>query len=399
MSDTILFSWSFKSIDDFEQFGVKNNIYKTTLCSPKKQFYNLLAYNKFFVKNDKENINRFYKSVLVDKNNKVKSVFSPKSIEYSQLVKAVNLIPQDFYVEEFIPGINISIFYDTQLNEWELHSRYNVGCKIYLRGKYSLTLRELFYDICGKIKFDFNKLNKKYVYSFIIQDPYISSIYNFNQIKLYLMDIYEICDFNSNKVQLVKKIDIQNYKSYFGFSNPSPHIVFPKIILDDLNTNKTEFYKLIFNMENGLVDNKNYGYMIKSRNFPSYSKIINPLYKIKYDLYGIPGVSIYNYLTLRNLGRVYYYLKLNPEKRHLFGKIRQSLHSISNLLYNHYVNIFINKKYLLSDLKNNVYFNLLMNAHSLYLKELLPENKFMKKKTFNDYMNNLSPEILFQLYL
>jgi hypothetical protein len=399
MTDTILFSWNFKSIGDFEDFGIKNNVYNTTLCSPKKQFYNLLAYNKFFVKNDKENINRFYKSVIVDKKNKVKSIFSPKSIEYNHLVKAIEIIPQDFYVEEFVPGINVSIFYDTQINEWELHSRYNVGCKIYLRGKFSLTLRELFYDICEKIKFDFKKLDKKYVYSFIIQDPYISSIYTFKNIRLYLMDIYQICDYNENNVQLIKKIDIKNFKSYFGFANPSPQIVFPKIILDKIHENKNEMYKLIFEIQNGLVSDNVYGYIIKSRNFPSYSKILNPLYQNKYELYGIPGKTIYNYISIRYLGKLYYYLKHNPEKRHVFGKIRHSLHSISNLLYNHYVNIYINKKYKLTDIKNNHYVDILRKAQDYYLKELLIEKKFFKKKTFNDYINKINPNILIELFL
>jgi len=396
MSNKLLFTWNIKNTQELEDFTLKYNINNTQLCSHNNNFYKLLTYNKYFIKNDHDNINRFYKSVIVDKNGKILSVFLPKSIEYKNLSKVVNIIPNDFYLEEFVPGININLFYDDNIQKWNLHSRYNISCKIKIKKcNISLTIRELFYDICKKIKFDFNKLDKKYTYSFIIQDPYISNYYEFTEIKLYLINIFEIKT-TGNK-QVIENIDTINIRNETKIKLPCDKLHFPNIIIDNIKNNIDKLNELIYDLNHDLTKTDSYGYILKSYSFPSFSKFINPYYKQKYEIYDINKKMIYFYLTLRYTGKTYYYLKLFPEKRNLFSKIRYNIHELTYRLLDHYRNIYIRFQYNIDDINNPKYKYYIKQIHKNYLSYLLPNNKYVDKYYMQNYINSLNP--LEQYYL
>lgn len=383
----LLLTWKIKNKNELNEFAKNNKLNNNNLCSYKKQFYNLLTYNKYFIN---EPTTRFYKSILLDNNGKILSIFLPKSISYNNIIKAHKIIPKDFYLEEFVPGINLNLFYDNNSNNWDLHSRYDVSCKIKLKDKYSLSIRELFYDICHYIKFDFNKLNKNYVYSFTIQDPYISNYYNYYNKKLYLVNIFEIITVKN--IQEIRYFDSIVIKNNSNIILPSNKIFFPKIINEELNISKE-----LFNIQNGLLPFDTYGYMFKSITFPSFSKIINPYYKIKYNLYRFDRNIIYFYILLRYTEKTSFYLKIYNENRMLFSEIRASIHFLTNIIYEHYVNIYIKKKYKLQDINDNNLKYYLNKIHKNYLSELIKSNKIVDKKYVINFINKLYPSDMYYL--
>ena len=74
------------------------------------------------------------------------------------------------------------------------------------------TFKYMFNEVCETIGFNINNLNKSYVYSFVMQHPRNRIVKIIKNMKLYLVDVYEIT--NGKTINSISTNDI----SKFGIS-------------------------------------------------------------------------------------------------------------------------------------------------------------------------------------
>ena len=93
--------------------------------------YEIIKYNKdrlkFYLENDFSNFLKLkdYRSIIF-RNNKLLVFSPPKSVDYEYFEnKYKNL--DDCWLEDFIDGTMINLFYDTTNNCWEIATKSNIG--------------------------------------------------------------------------------------------------------------------------------------------------------------------------------------------------------------------------------------------------------------------------------
>ena len=106
-----------------------------------------------------------------------------------------------YIAETFVEGTMINMFYDKTSNCYEIATRSSVGGNLsfYMEGGFdkSCTFKSMFDDVCKHVGFDyknFSGTNKNFVYSFVMQHPKNRIVKVIKEMKLYLVDVFEIVD-------------------------------------------------------------------------------------------------------------------------------------------------------------------------------------------------------------
>ena len=88
--------------------------------------------NYYILRYDKDNMVddiKKYRSVIFDNNNKLVCYSLPKSIPFNEFVENNNDINDDnVVITEIIEGTMINLFYDSEIDKWQLSSKGSVGC-------------------------------------------------------------------------------------------------------------------------------------------------------------------------------------------------------------------------------------------------------------------------------
>tara|TARA_B100000902_G_scaffold395060_1_gene452769 strand:+ start:16837 stop:18156 length:1320 start_codon:yes stop_codon:yes gene_type:complete len=365
--------------------------------------YKIIKYNKEKLKEfEKHDINKFnhlskFRSIII-KNNKLQ-VYSPeKSINFENFKnKYVNT--EECWIEDFIDGTMINVFFDINNNEWEISTRSTVGGNIIFFNdiknyKYfpnnmenhnynNVTFRSMFFEACNLNNFDLNSLNPRYSYSFLMQHPYNRIVTPIHTPLIYLIKIYEI---NNNEYPIVKVTE----KNIYNFCNEAPYIF--------LNTNikfinKYPIDKSYDNIQNDFINNKMPYYCvgIVLHNIDgTRSKIRNNSYENVRKLRGNQPKLQFNYLSLKKDNKIKEYLSYYPEHIILFNKFKLLVYSYTQDLYINYINCFIKKEKPLKEYPFNFKIHM-YKIHNIYINKLKSENKIVDKKVVIDYFNDLHP--------
>ena len=141
----------------------------------KKDNIQIIKYDKKKLTLDNESSVGLFRSLVMNDKNVV--AFAPqKSVNYNNFIVENEF--EDCYITEYIDGTMINIFYNEKLDEndelkpgWEFCTKSNIGAKC----RYNLDTQKTFYDMfleaCIEERLDFNLLNKKCSYSFVLQHP------------------------------------------------------------------------------------------------------------------------------------------------------------------------------------------------------------------------------------
>ena len=171
-----------------------------------------------------------YRSVII-RNNKVVCFAPEKSLDYSFFVEKYST--ENSWLEDFIDGTMINVFYDNIKETWEIATRSTVGANIvffndvknykyfdnnnYFKDYYNLTFRSMFFEACNSCNLDLNCLDKKYVYSFVLQHPFNRIVTPILTPVIYLVKVYEIIHPINNVLSsdnlihvIINEIDIQS---------------------------------------------------------------------------------------------------------------------------------------------------------------------------------------------
>jgi hypothetical protein len=365
--------------------------------------YTIIKYNKEKLK-IMENTGEPYFNVLskfrslVVRNNKL-IVFSPeKSLNFETFNKKYENI-NECWMEDFIDGTMINVFFDNINNTWEIATRSTVGGNIVFFNdikNYSffnydnqfqhynnITFRTMFFESCNYNNFDLNSLNTNYSYSFVMQHPFNRIVTPVQRPFIYLVKVYEI-DNTSFPIVYVKE------KNLLEFVNKPPHI-FANTNVQLVNKYSLEISlnELKTHYDNKLAPYHCVGTIIYNKD-GTRTKIRNVNYEEVRKLRGNQPKLQYNYLCLKKENKIKEFLHYYPEHVLLFNKFKLLMFEYTNELFTNYISCFIKKHKHLKEYpfqyKNHMY-----HIHQKYICDLKPNAKVVDKKLVIDYVNNLHP--------
>lgn len=348
-------------------------VYKGWLNNGKT--YHIIKYNKAKLNEEHilDNTLNFTRGLcrsIIFSNNKINVFSPPRSISLDSFENC--FASNECLAEEFIEGTMINVFYDYDIEKWNIATKTSVGGDI----KYFLeqpTFNKMFTEVCEYLQLDLNSLNREYIYSFVMQHPHNRFVLPIKEMRLYLIAVYKIDNLDVIEVPpdqyLMLNIDLNKFWYPYKFT-----FVSFQALKDHYGTMNADITYA------GIVIRHNSGVRTKIRN-PSYTYI-------KF-LRGNNTKLQYQYLALRKSNRVKEYLLYYPEAKKLFTQFRTQLHDLTDTLYSNYVNCYIKKEKPLREypaqFRSHMY-----NLHKQYLA-IKQENGYIHRYSVISYINSLEP--------
>jgi len=361
-----------KSIQDKEVLNANNLLMKDF-----GSFFNF-KYNKKKVNYNTIDTLGLYRSIICDYTGYVVCFSPPKSYNYEYFDQDVSGV----FIEEFVEGTMINMFWNKINDDWEITTRTTLGakCKFNMYGKN--TFRYMFLNAMNHMKINFEDFDKNYCYSFVLQHPENKIVIPVKEPKIILVDVFT-CQ-NNVVTQYPRKMFHE--KLNLVIKN-SEKIVKPKgpylIPLNDKSLCENLKY---------MVNNKPYtimGYYVHGID-GKRTKIRNSEYEYVKHLKGNSPKIQYQYYNLRQLNKVKEFLEFFPEYKNHFSDLRHNLHRYTQKLYSFYNDCYINKikpiKSFPYEYKTHLY-----HLHNIYLNELKNNGKYVNFEVVKNYVNNLEP--------
>jgi hypothetical protein len=361
------------------------------------------------------------RSVVVNEDGKIVCYSPPKSLyitdDLERHFDANNIMTElseantnEWYAEEFVEGTMINLFYSQGPTgeAWEIATKNTIGGnalfyspknpKEEIEIRESDTFRNMFFDTCTKIGFEYENLPKDVVYSFVLQHPKNRIVLPITEASIYLIAVYRVVNTDDGKLEIIQH-------SRDGFL---------KNIMkcDKIKTPKT----LSLNEGGGTGTGTDYTFKNFKKEYASMNsaynmmgvmfynmitgqrmKLRNPMYEMVKNVRGSEQKIQLQYLTLRHGGRVADYLKDFPEYKSVFSYHRSQVHSFTRNLHQNYLDCFVFKKKPFAEYPPQ-YKKHMFVLNKKYIEELR-ENK--NSVTFNyvvEFINRLDPgSLLFSL--
>lgn len=360
-------------INDPKKENIEKNgefIYKQWLHNGKA--YNIIKYNK-----NHENyneVNGLYRSVIFS-NGKINVFSPPKAVNFYNFINCFSV--QQCYGEEIIEGTMINLFYDNDLNKWNISTKTSVGGKLrFFQDQENFDV--LFNEVCQKLEIDINLFDNNYMYSFVMQHPKNKFVLPIEDMKLYIIAIYKI------EGTVIKEVEREKYNT-LNLDHQFSKLWFPyRFFIDSYENLMARFGTMNSNIDC-------VGVMVKSLNGVR-TKIVNPGYKYIKNLRGNNCKLQFQYLSLRKDDKVKEYLKYFPESKKAFSEFRKYLHIYTETLYSNYISCYIKKEAPLLEYSPKFRTHM-FNLHQDYLK-MKENNEYVNKQKVINYINNLEPAIL-----
>jgi hypothetical protein len=356
--------------------------------------YGIIRYDKNLLLNDDKPSIGLLRSVIVNSDGKVVAFAPPKSIDWLTFSTLYPEKKDEIIAEQFVEGTMINVFWDPTIGvsgAWEIATRSNVGAEIAFYqepGKPILTFRSMFMEALKETGLDFNKLNPSYSYSFVLQHPQNRIVVPFKKPALYLVAVYEIVHTEGNVINITSVDMFQVREQYEIWGQTS--VQFPEIYEDwkcgsdlvDKYASMNTSYEVV-------------GIIIKNLTSGARSKIRNPVYENVRHLRGNQPKLMYQYLSLRQEGKVTEYLKYYPEHKKEFSFFREQLHKYTLALYQNYVDCYIKKQKPLKEYAEK-YRTHMYNIHQIYVNDLKSQGRHISNSVVIDYVNKVHPTL--QMY-
>ena len=302
------------------------------------------------------------------------------------------------YINEFVEGTFIHLFYDTRISSWEIATKRAIGGNysyFHIPGKDNITYREMILEAFREsIDMGLNDLSflellpKNNCYSFVLQHPSNHIVIPIYTPKMYLVSIYEI-DSDKNTATFISPIE---YQSWSIFDNLRDGIIyFPKQIIDKDN----DYIKLIQNNISIHTPYTQMGVMMTNLNTGLRCSIINPNYEEMCKIRGNYTNIQYQYLCLRRINKVMHFLKHFPQYKTLFHEYREQYENLINNVHQSYISYYIKKSGIFISKK---YFSIIYAIHhSIFLPSVKSslqsgiDKIIIKRSVIKEYLNQLNP--------
>jgi hypothetical protein len=357
------------------------------------------------------------RSVVVNEEGKIVCYSPPKSLyitdELEKHFDANNIMSElsdantnEWYAEEFVEGTMINLFYTSGPGgeAWEIATKNTIGGnalfyspknpKEEIEIRESDTFRNMFFDTCAKIGFEYENLPKDVVYSFVLQHPKNRIVLPITEASIYLVAVYRIIN-SDGKLEVIQHSRdgfLQNIMKCDKIKTPKTLSLHEGGAGADYTFKnfKKEYASMnsAYNMMGVMFYNMVTGQRMKLR---------NPMYEMVKNVRGSEQKIQLQYLTLRHGGRVADYLKDFPEYKSVFSYHRSQVHLFTRNLHQNYLDCFVFKKKPFAEYPAQ-YKKHMFVLNKKYIEELR-ENK--NSVTFNyvvEFINKLDPgSLLFSL--
>ena len=343
--------------------------------------YHILKYDKEWLARESVKSIGLLRSLIFKDDGTIVCFAPPKSLNTDSLKIEEGL---EYIGETFVEGTMINVFYEAETSSWEIATRSNIGgntCFFMENGfKEENTFKYMFNEVCEKVGLDLNSLNKKYVYSFVIQHPRNRIVKIIKNMSLYLVDVYHIDD---NKT--IHVVPINKDLEQFGLNSNIVSLVDSRPIQNDEDLKNCIESMASMNTPYDIV-----GIVIKNNQGERY-KFRNPNYEHVRKLRGNQPKLQYQYLSLRQTGQVSEYLQYYNEHNKVFNDFRNIIHDYTNELFSNYIRCYIKKEKKLKEFPEKYKIHMFTLHHEIYLKTLMPEKGYVNKEVVINYFNGLPP--------
>ena len=367
-----------------------NNYYFVKDYSTKSnEKYKIVRYSKSLLSADYISSYGLLRSLIISKN-KIVSFAPPKSMSADNFITKYPVKTDNIIAEEFVEGTMINVFFDPNNGfngSWQISTRNTVGAEVsfFKHGdkKSSETFCSMFADTCIKNSLNIFTLNPGYIYSFVLQHPNNRIVVPFEKAQLYLVAVYSIVQTEDNISVFEQDINLVKNGGMWHLTS----IKFPEVYEF---TNYSELINLYgsSNTPYNIV-----GVIIKNKHTGERTKIRNPNYEEVRQLRGNQPKLQYQYLNLRNEGKLPEFLKYFPETKSEMSKFRDQVHIFTNTLHKNYISCYVKKEKPLKEFPDQ-YRTHMFKIHELFINELRPKNLFVTNTIVIKYVNEIPPTLL-----
>jgi hypothetical protein len=372
-------------------------INKLEVTTKNNQTYKIIRYDKNYLCDDFIFVYGVFKSVVVDSSNRVVCFSPPKSVSFDTFCKMHPETSENYveYIvaEEYVEGTMINLFWDENVGlsgSWEISTRNNVGCENIF--KKNRSIREIFIEVCIKKNLDFDSLEKRYCYNFILQHPNFDLVKqnNTEETDLYLIKLHEIINTEDGTVNIFNVELDDNIKLNSTFT----HIKFPEIYYDWSTYDELKEKYASINTPYSMM-----GVVVYNKYTHVRTKLKNPNYdSVKY-LKTNHFKNEYLYLSLRKEGKLKEYLSIYSQYRDDFWIFKKYLYLFTENLFQMYICCYIKKNKQVKDFHLGIQIHL-KSLHEKYMKELIQKKQYITISKTIEYVNALNPSVLmYSLYL
>jgi len=349
--------------------------------------YKVVRYDKNFLSYDLIKTFGLCRSVIINNNNKVVGFAPPKSIRCEDFIKNYSENTNGISAEEFVEGTMINVFWDDSIGltgGWEIATRNTVGAtSSFYKSAKAKSFRAMFLEAAKDNNLILETLDKQICYSFVLQHPENRIVVPFKKAELYLVAAYSIKN-EDDKIT----VNVHNSHDFVNeFNILGTTVKFPEIYQFSKYSELIEKYASM-NTSYDIV-----GVILHNHTTGERTKIRNPVYEQVRNLRGNQPKLQYQYLSLRNEGRVSDFLKFYPENKKEFSEYRDQVHLFTNTLFTNYVSCYIKKEKPLIEFSEQ-YRTHMFNLHQQYLHELREKKLFVTNTVVIKYVNQMHPSLL-----
>lgn len=367
------------------------NVLKLSKTNKNNQSYKIIKYDKNFLSTDLIPSYGVLRSVILNSLNSIVSFAPPKSISSDLFMTKYPELGEGIVAEEFVEGTMVNVFWDKSIQlsgAWEIATRNSVGGEVsFYKTAESKTFRSMFLEAANVCNLNLNTLDPHFCYSFVLQHPDNRIVTPFSKPSLYLVEVYEIY-YAEPGFHSIYSINIDDIKQMWNFTQTS--VKFPQVY--DLSNGYAELKSKYASM------NTPYdvlGVMLKNKMTMERTKFRNPVYEQVRRLRGNQPKLMYQYLCLRQQGKVRDYLNYYPENKKEFSFFRDNLHTFTSALFQNYLSCYVHKDVPLKEFPDQ-YRTHMYHLHQIYINQLRSKGQCVTNNEVIDYVNKMHPSL--QMY-
>jgi hypothetical protein len=346
--------------------------------------HSILKYTSRSLNRDQLQTLGLLRSAVLDAHGKILAYSPPKCI-----VPSLNGgdYPNNLIVEELVEGTMINVFYhkpngQEEGADWDLATKSCVGGNIVFHSVANeaneanneanesnnpkKTFRRMFLECMNESGLEFDALQKDCCYSFVMQHPNNHIVCDIIKPTLYLIAVYKVDNENLVVEEQCRDEHLVRINTYATTTVRLP-LQFTDVelrVLQDIYTSVNAPYDFP-------------GLVCRERSTGARFKFRNPNYERAKNLRGSEAKRLFQYLSLRQQGKV------NEHFNEAFEKFRNQLHDYTTQLFENYIGCYVRKdRPFPAEFKLHMY-----QLHRLYKEN---NERITLEKTIA-YVNGLNP--------
>ncbi len=382
-------------------------MYKPTINAKKHvnnmngKTYIVMNYDKMFVCYNDENM-RKYRSVIFSFPGRKLLSFSPiKSYPNEHFIKSYSdSLDERLYINEFIEGYMVNLFFDKDTNTWEIATKTRVGGhnKIYNNGYFKQNSKDSIYtQFCRLLGYpDTANINhagflehfsKNHSYTFVIRNKHFNHFINDENREVFLVAVYKI---NDDYATYISPIE---YESWRMFQPMLGLIHFPKEY-----PTLSESITSINNIKQDILDSDKVGYVIADTTNGKRTKIYSSAYYMSKRQHSLYPVTTYKTVCLNKIHKMKTYTSLFKQEKQYIERTQDLFLNFVDYLHLSYLDNYIYKRTV--SCSDKVKLLLEKIHHDLYISKI--QNRELSKVTkhnIREYLLKLDPIILYNFMI